>query len=103
MTDDLHCHVCQNCLYIWWHSSKDGDRRTIHLCPKCKSGPYYFGYISNFDALDEVHALIPNTPATADFEQQSPSTIDQAPNAHNQEYTGTPGEPVSFDLLYSYK
>lgn len=52
-----HCHVCQNCLHIWWHCATDGERRGIHLCPKCGSGPYYFGFDTKREALEERAAL----------------------------------------------
>jgi hypothetical protein len=53
-----HVHLCQGCAHLWWHSGSDGERLAIHRCPKCDSGPYYFGYATRRDVeQDRQHIL----------------------------------------------
>ncbi len=51
--ETYHCHVCHGCAHLWWHKKSDGERRAIHLCPECGSGPYYFGYNTRRDAEED--------------------------------------------------
>jgi predicted nucleic acid-binding Zn-ribbon protein len=67
-TDDHHNHLCHGCGHIWWHRKGDGERLEIHRCPKCDSGPYYFGYKTRWQADEDrkhiVKFLATTPPAT---------------------------------------